>query len=91
MEKARWGVFFVFGGEDEETGGRRMGNPFVGDRVLSGRTHCTDGARVLMFFLGALRRGGKERRGRWALPRPGRGVTPLHPAWMGSAKKERCG
>ncbi len=50
MEKARWGVFFVFWGEDEETGGRRMGNPFVGDRVLSGRTHCTDGARVLMFF-----------------------------------------
>ena len=32
-------------------------------------------------FFGALRRG-EERRGRWSLPRPGRGLSPLHPAWI---------
>ena len=57
--------------------------PAQGGYIMqTSRTHCTFGARVLVFSL--IRKGG-----RWALPRPGRGVTPLHPADMGMCLNQR--
>ena len=52
----------------------------VGGRECGGGAHIAPAVLVCLDFLRALRRGEEVR---WALPRPDRELSPLHPADVG--------